>query len=563
MNLAPGGEGILILRMMNFPKILDMMKDGLMNRLLKTLPLLICLLGFPARGDIDSLIPKNRRDIPRKGGVLRIKSYAREFIPTFDPAIAAHYFVTEQLYDGLVTLDEDFHIQPALAEYWDAPDNTRRTVFYLRKGVLFHHGRELTADDVKFSLERLLQRRSGNRAYHYFTEKVVGALEYWEGEASEVKGFQVLDKHTFAVQWKKPFVSGLYLLGMYYCKILPKDLLLEQGRNFFQKPVGTGPFKFAHWLRSPLLDVVGVRLERYDGYFGKRPYLDALEYSPHFTENQFEQGDVHIMPPLSERHLRLDRYTVLENSSLRSGYLVMSCHIPPLTNPEFRKALSLGINRAALAACVYSPAQAPRVTQNYIPPVFPGFYPRDVEPAFNPGESKRRLDRLLSEVGLSPPTLTLCFLLPRRPFYPAFQRELEKQLDSLGLGLDVRYLRDEEDIENVRGPYLKFLEWEMDFPDAENIMVPLFRSDSPVNALNCRYSNGRIDELIDESEVEASWMKRTELFRRMEKVLYTEVPAVPLYNLNLRISLLPNVRGAKLPALGFLFLDTTKIWLEE
>jgi ABC-type transport system substrate-binding protein len=537
-------------------------EDDLMNRLLKAFLLLVLIPGFLAPGDVASVIPKNRQDVPRKGGVLRVRSYAREFIPEFDPAAAPHYFITEQLYDGLVTLDENFHIQPALAEYWDAPDSDKRTVFHLRKGVRFHHGRELTAEDVKFSLERLLQRRSGNRAHQYFIDKVVGAEAYRAGDAVEVSGFQVLDKHTFAVQWKKPFVSGLYLLGMYYCKILPKDLVLEQGRNFFQKPIGTGPFKFAQWLRSPRLDILGVRIERNDDYFGRKPYLDAIEYSPHFTEDQFEQGDVHITPPTSEGLLRLDRYIVLENTSLRSGYLVMSCHVPPLDDPEFRKALSLGIDRAALSATVYSPAQAPRVTLNYIPPVFPGFYPLGDAPVLNPGESKRRLDRLLAGSGRDGLTLTLCFLLPRRAQYSAFQRELQGQLDALGIGLSVRYLRAEEDIAGVRGPYLKFLEWEMDFPDAENVMIPLFRSDSPVNALNCRYASERIDGLLDQSEVEQSWMKRTELFRKMEKILFEEVPAIPLYNLNLRISLLPNVRGAKLPALGFLFLDTKKIWLE-
>ncbi len=534
-----------------------------MNRLLKSTALLVCLAGLLAPDGADSLVAKNRQEVPRKGGVLRIRSYSREFIPEFDPAAEAHYFVTEQLYDGLVTLDDSFHIQPGLAEYWTAPDRDQRTVFYLRKGVKFHNGRDLTAEDVKFSLERLLQRRTGNRAWQYFTDKVVGAREYREGQASEVSGFKVLDKHTFAVQWKKPFVSGLYLLGMYYCKILPKDLLLAQGRNFFQKPIGTGPFKFGHWLRSPRLDVLGVRLERNDEYFGKKPYLDAIEYSPHFTEDQFEQGDVHITPPTSEGLLRLDRYKVLENSSLRSGYLVMSCRVPPLDSPEFRRALSLGIDRVALSATVSGPAQAPRVTRNYIPPVFPGFYPETGGPAFDPGESKRQLSRLLSESGQSFPNLTLCFILPRRPAYSAFQRELESELGALGIGLGVRYLRTEEEIENVDGPYLKFVEWEMDFPDAENIMVPLFRSDSPVNALNCQYSDARIDELLNLAEVEPSWMKRTELFRKMEKLLYEEVPAIPLYNLNLRISLLPNVRGAKLPALGFLFLDTKNIWLEE
>ncbi len=55
---------------------------------------------------------------------------------------------------------------------------------------------------------------------------------------------------------------------MYYCKILPRDLLEGQGRSFFQKPVGTGPFKFAEWIRSPRLDILGVRLERNPAYYG-------------------------------------------------------------------------------------------------------------------------------------------------------------------------------------------------------------------------------------------------------------------------------------------------------
>ncbi len=537
-----------------------------MNRPLKTAVLIILIcLGLASSTHILSSVRKRTQDVPRTGGTLRVRSYARDFNPVFDPAANPHYFVTEQLFDGLVKFDNKFNIQPALAEFWDPPDGQNKTVFYLRKGVKFHNGRELTAEDVKFSLERLVQRHEGSNASQYFIPKVVGAQEYWDGTAREVSGFKILGKHMFAVQWKKPyaFASGLYLLGMYYCKILPKDLLLSQGRDFFHKPIGTGPFKFAYWVRSPRLDVVGVRLERNGDYFGKKPYLDALEYSPHFSEDQFEEGDVHITPPTSEGLLRLDRYNVLENSSLRFAYIVASCHIPPLDNPEFRKALALGIDRVALSKIAYTPAQSPQVALNYIPPVFPGFYPRQVRSFFDPEKAQMLVKRHLSESGRSGLTLTICFQSPRQPMYSGLARELERELKALGISVKVRHLSSEEDILNVREPYLKFLEWEMAYPDAENIMMPLFESHSGVNRLNCRYENKTLDSLLEQAEVEASNDKRKELFRRMEKILYDEVPAIPLYNLNLRISLLRNVRGVKLPALGFLFLDTANIWLED
>ncbi|MGZ7046547.1 MAG: ABC transporter substrate-binding protein, partial [Candidatus Aminicenantales bacterium] len=119
------------------------------------------------------------------------------------------------------------------------------------------------------------------------------------------------------------------------------------------------------------------------------------------------------------------------------------------------------------------------------------------------------------------------------------------------------------DIRDVRGPYLKFLEWNMDFPDPENVVMPLFSSRSPVNLLNSHYANPRLDALLEQSEVETSWERRTELFRQMEQILFEDTPAIPLYTERVRIALLPRVHGARLPALGFYFLDTKDIWLEE
>jgi len=501
-------------------------------------------------------------ETPRYNGTLRIRGYAQPFNRVFDPALPAHYFITEQLYDGLVRFDARFNPMPALAEYWTVSDGGTRITFYLRKGVRFHNGRDLTADDVKYSLERLVQNRPGNTYYQYFTRQVVGAEEYWQGKAPEVTGFRVVDPSTFEIRWTRPYVSGLYLLGMYYCKILPKDLLESQGRNFFLKPIGTGPFRFEEWIRGPKLDILGIRLERNPFYFERKPYLSAIEYSPHFTDDQFEEGSVHMVSVTSERLLR-PRYQLLENNTLKSYFLALSCDLPPLDRPEVRKALALGIDKARLAEAYSSLSFSYQVVRNYIPPLLPGFLPRAEAPLTDPDAAKLLLDRFLPGNGRKSLKLDLLVPGPRTEALNRFARELGRQLGALGIGLDVRYLRTPDDALDAREPYLKLLEYTMDFPDPENILVPLFHSRSVIDLMSSRYANPQLDMLLERTEVEPSWEKRAFFFREVEKILFKDTPAIPLFSERVRLAVRPQVRGVRLPAMGFIFLDAKDIWLAE
>ena len=499
-------------------------------------------------------------ETPRYNGTLRIRGYGLPFNQIFDPAAPSHFFICEQLYDGLVKFDTHFNPMPSLAEYWTVSPDGRRLTFFLRKGVRFHNGRDLTAEDVKYSLERLVRNRPGNTYYQYFTRQVVGAEEYWQGTATEVSGFRVVDPLTFEIVWTRPYVSGLYLLGMYYCKVLPKDLHESQGRGFFQKPIGTGPFKFDQWIRGPQLDILGVRLVRNPFYHSRKPYLFAIEYSPHFTDDQFEQGSVHMASVISERLLR-PRYQLLENTTLKSYFLALSCDEAPLDRPEVRRALALGLDKARLARSYDTLANSYVVLRNYIPPLLPGFFPRIETPPGNPDAAKLLLDRFLPGDGRKGLTLALLIQGPRTEALSKLAHELARQLGALEIRLDVRYLRKPEDVRNVRGPHLKLLEYTMDFPDPENILVPLYHSRSVVNGLNSRYANPFLDALLERTEVEPSWEKRADLFREAERILFKDTPAIPLFSERVRLALLPNVRGVRLPATGFIFLDAKDIWL--
>ncbi|MBM3284728.1 MAG: ABC transporter substrate-binding protein, partial [Candidatus Aminicenantes bacterium] len=399
-------------------------------------------------------------------------------------------------------------------------------------------------------------------SFQYFASKVVGALDYREGRSANVEGFKVLDASTFEIRWRNPYVSSLYLLSMDFSKILPRDLVLSQGKSFFQKPSGTGPFKFAYWLRSPRLDIVGVRLERNEGYFGKKPYLEAVEFSPYFTLDHFLDREVDIIPYISEKLSQMD-CQVLENESFTTVFLALSCHIPPLDRPAVRRAISLAIDKKELARAAFRLDMIPQVTHNYIPARLPGFFPADDREGYNLAEAKRILGK---EGFLEPgdfPSLFLCFEQPRREEDTKIYRLMRDQLGSLGIRLKMRYYRSSADLKAIREPYIVLFDWRMDFPDPENLVLPLFSSSAMINREILHYSSSRMDELIKKGEVERSWTERIALFQKMEEILREDVPALPLFSRQQRLAIQPHVRGVKIPALGFYYLNTADIWLDK
>ncbi len=493
---------------------------------------------------------------------MRVKAFTDDFWPSLDPAKDPQTFIMEQIYDGLVRLDQDLNVLSSLAESWVISEDGKKSVFYLRKGVRFHHGKELDAEDVKFSLERLVNRKTAGAYYQYFTSKVVGAQEYYEGKAKDVQGFKVRDKYTFEIQWQYPYVSALYLLSMNFCKIVPRDLVLSQGKDFFFRPSGTGPFKFAYWLRSPRMDIVGVRLERNKDYFGKKPYLEALEFSPHYTLDHFLEKQIDIIPYISERLSGTD-CQVLENDSFSTFFLGLSCHIPPLDRLAVRKAISLGIDKKEVAKAAFRFDTVPRVTNNYIPAKLRGFFPADDEGRFDPEEAKAILRQEGYSEGNEFPTLNIFFPQPRQDEDPKVYRVLRDELASLGLKARMKYYRSWMDFKSSTEPYLVMIGWIMDYPDPENIVLPMFSSTSVVNMNLLRYSSPRLDELVKKAEVERSWTARIALFHKIEDILYADIPAIPLFSKQQRLALQPYVRGAKIPPLGFLYLDAKEIWLAE
>jgi len=511
----------------------------------------------------QSRAPRPQVERVKTGGTLRVRTFTlHPFKPEFDPAGGAHVFVLNQIYDGLVRLDKNLSPVGALADYWMISQDGRTYTFFLRKGVKFHHGRELDAEDVKFSLERLVHRETEGAYYQFLATKVVGGQEYREGKVPEVTGFKVRDKYTFEILWKNPYVSALYLLSMDFCKILPRDLVQSQGRSFFKKPIGTGPFKFAHWLRSPKLDIIGVRLDRNDDYFSRKAYLEAVEFSSFYTPQEFLDEKVDIIPytsgVLAGREIQ-----VLEGETFTTAFLMMSCHLAPLSNSTVRRAISMVIDKKEIAKAAFRLDTNHQVTSNFIPPRLPGFFPAQTEEGPDLAEAKKTLLREGFSGEGAFPRFTLFLHEGERDSSLRVYEVLKDQLAGLGINLRLRSYRSWEDIKSSKDPYLVFLHWSLDFPDPENIVLPLFVSSAVLNQSLLRYSNSRLDELARLAEVEQSRTGRTALFHKIEDILRLDMPAVPLFSRQHRLALQSYVRGVKPPPLGFFYLDAKDIWLDK
>jgi ABC-type transport system substrate-binding protein len=506
---------------------------------------------------------RKQAEEPRYGGTLHIRALTSSSIRTsLDPAGDSPPFLIEQVYDGLVKLDANLKVTPSLAEYWVISGDGKRQTFYLRKGVKFHHGRELDAEDVKFSLERLVRRDMPGGYFQYFTGKVLGAQEFYEGKAKDVSGFRVLDRLTFEIQWLDPDISALYLLSMDFCKVLPRDLVSGREKSFFGKPSGTGPFRFARWLRGPRLELVGARLERNEDYYGKKAYLEAIEFSPFYTLDHFLDREIDIMPYISERLADID-CKVLEDESFTPVYLGMSCHIPPLDMPIVRRALARGIDKKEVAKAAFRLDTIPRVTNNFIPAKLPGFFPADQKDTYNPDESRKLLQKegFINETSFPP--FNLYFESPKTDEDSKIYRVLRDELAVLGIRLSLKYYTSPSDLKTSPNPYLVVIRWPMDFPDAENVIKPLFESRSATGLRLIHYANPAVDELVKKTEEERSWTERNALFRRIEAILNEDLPALPLFSQGQRLALQPYVRGVRVPPLGFAHLEAKEIWLSQ
>lgn len=219
----------------------------------------------------NSLAEVKEKEIITQGGIYRRPV---EFIPgKLDPAFSTDIYgvmIIQQIFDGLVQFDKDLNIIPGIAKSWKiSPDGLTYT-FYLREGVKFHNGREVTADDFVYSFSRILNPKTKSPAARLL-EKVAGSKEFQDGKTSHVEGFKSIGKYTLEIQLSEPSYPFISALGINHFKVIPREEIENLIKDFSKFPIGTGPFKFVSMKEGK-----EIILEANQDYFEGGPYLDKV-----------------------------------------------------------------------------------------------------------------------------------------------------------------------------------------------------------------------------------------------------------------------------------------------
>lgn len=500
-----------------------------------------------------------------KKGTKKIFHYNQsEGIASLDPAFAKNQSImwaVHQLYNTLVEVDKNLHIQPSLCKNWEISPDRLTYIFHLRTNVYFHDnvafqsgkGRRMTAHDVVFSLSRITDKKTASPGAWIFNNRIDAA-----------NGFVAIDDSTFKLKLIKPFNPILNILSMQYCSIVPQEVVEKYGNTFRRSPCGTGPFKFTLWEEGQVLllsknekyferDSIGIELPYLDGV--KVSFLDskATEFLE-FTQGKLDfinDIDASFKDEVLTKKGELsaswkDKAVLSKHSFLNTEYLGILADTNnlllknnPLKLKKIRQAMNYGIDRAKMIMYLRNSLGTP-ATSGFIPAGLPAF---DAIPwGFNYDVAKSR--RLMKEAGFADGKGLPVFKLLTIPVYAELGSFVAKQLEDIGINVQVEVVQKSLLLEQTSKSNALFFRgsWMADYPDAENYLS-VFYSKNPAPPNYTRYKNPDYDKLYEQALIEKNDSLRYKMYSDMDKIIVDDAVVIPLwYDMVVRL-IQPRVRN--------------------
>ena len=458
--------------------------------------------------------------------------------PTLDPHLttdvnSAVYAV--EIYSGLMTIDRNLAIVGDLAENWEVSPDGRTTTFRIHPYAKFHDGREVTANDIKWSLERAADPLTEAFNASVFLNDIVGVTQKLSGASTAISGIQVINDSTVTITIDAPkpyFLSKL----TYPVSFVLDQQNVESGRDWIFEPNGTGPFKLAEYRPGEVL-----RLEKFDGYHLGPAMIDGVEFliSGGNSMLMYENDELHITGiPLSLLDGILDPSSALRSEVVAAppqfdiDYFGLNTTEPPFDDIKVRQAFNYAIDRQTLASTLLKDLVVPAA--GILPPGFPGYNPDLQGYEYDPAKALRLIQE--SKYGALDELPRIILTLPGN-FGAGVSPSIEAMLAMWGenLNVDIQLQQTEwatflQDLHQNRFQMFGGLGWIADYPDPENFLDVLFHSKSNNN--QSEYNNGQLDILLERARVELDESARFELYHQAEEIIVYDAPWVPLWHSN-------------------------------
>ena len=482
------------------------------------------------------------RDPNAKPGGEIIITY-KDDVATLDPAIGydwQNWSMIKSLFDGLMDYEPGTTtLRPELAESYEISEDGQTFTFKLRPGVKFHNGRELTADDVKYSLERVVNPETQSPGAGFFAS-IKGFDEVANGSTTSLSGVTVVDPLTVKIELARPDATFLHVLALNFAHVVPKEEVEKYGADFGKNPVGTGAYKMTDWTLGQ-----HVVFEKNPDYWNKGlPYLDKITFEvgqePIVALLRLQKGEVDVpgdgIPPAKFQEVMADpdqKARVVEGGQLHTGYITMNTTMAPFDNAKVRQAVNMAINKDRIVQLINNravPANQP------LPPSMPGYskdykgYAYDVEKA----------KALLAEAGHPDGFETELYVMNTDP-NPRIAQAIQQDLAAIGIKANIQSLAQANVIaaggEKDGAPMIWSggMGWIADFPDPSNFYGPILGCGGAVpGGWNWSwYCNEELDKKAAEADSITDPTKAEERYKMWGEIyeaIMADAPWVPVFN---------------------------------
>ncbi len=473
-------------------------------------------------------------------------------ITTLDPAFARDQTIiwaTNQLFNGLVQLDDHLQIRPCIAKSWKISPSGSEYLFHLRNDVSFHDtpafpqgkGRKVTARDFVFSFNRLVDPEVASPGAWVFN---------YIQKSGDKPAFEAINDSTLLIRLSQPFPPFLGLLSMQYCSVIPHEAIDFFGYSFRSNPVGTGPFRFKIWQEG--VKLVLVKNQNYFEKTGdeKLPFLDAVAIT-FIPDKQtafldFVKGKLDFIsgidPTYKDELLTRDGKLQIKYKSvinlITQPYLnteYLGFMVNPLKNngnkalldKRVRQAINFAFDREKMIRYLRNNIGTPGL-YGITPKGLPSFDSTVIFYQFDQAKARQLLKTAGYPDGKGLPVITLTSTSD----YLDICKYIQRQVSSLGIEMKIEVSAPAAMKEMKAEGKLQFFRasWIADYPDAENYLS-LFCSWNfcPTGPNYTNFSNPDFDRLYEKSLVTIDDSVRYIYYRQMEKIMMDEAPVIILY----------------------------------